>query len=482
MDLFSKLRITQWLSVILSLYVFSSYAENVSQKELKGALCLINTEQGVVHIRDQLTGKFSIPGGTIIDQEDPKQAAIRETWEETGLVVTPTSVVGYLGKAVVYECLADSTIVAFDKAGTFGYKLPIWFAPHYAVEASSVQLIDLNKQMSNFALEHYRFPDQVNQVNALAERLVQQEVTFVQHLIDAAPQFQRGEMYYTYPLFKDLSLQSYLIDKLMMSINMMALVGFIFAMYVFRGFDLASVALTGTVLTIGLSLVAQQGIKLPIPLEYTPFITENASLGLPSIVFALFGFVIVFVRKMAIIRELDNTHFKLCFIAFGWGIFSLNALYGLVSFKLLLSDIVIACSLGALVGWHFSKLTKQDDLPFISIIQSMSFWLVLTIGFAVMVVYWGTLSLSILFALSLSILGCLQLKQGLPQQLSSSSALLIIGFMLALQLGYHFILGPFLMDSTLQVYVIEVLFLPVFLLFSLSYLLWLSKRTKSVDQ
>ena len=59
----------------------------------------------VLLVRDVHSGQWTSPGGMIEPHETPADAAVRETWEETGVFVELTHVVGVFGGAgcdVVY--------------------------------------------------------------------------------------------------------------------------------------------------------------------------------------------------------------------------------------------------------------------------------------------------------------------------------------------------------------------------------------------
>ncbi len=59
---------------------------------------LVFDDQGrVLLVRHAATGRWVIPGGSVEPHERPADAAVRETWEETGLHVEPTRMVGVYG-------------------------------------------------------------------------------------------------------------------------------------------------------------------------------------------------------------------------------------------------------------------------------------------------------------------------------------------------------------------------------------------------
>ncbi|MBO0180612.1 NUDIX hydrolase, partial [Vibrio parahaemolyticus] len=74
--------------------------------EVKGTLCIVRADDKLVLVHEVLTDKISLPGGTIIDGESPQVAAQRETWEETGIVVTVGEELGRTDTAVFYDCIS----------------------------------------------------------------------------------------------------------------------------------------------------------------------------------------------------------------------------------------------------------------------------------------------------------------------------------------------------------------------------------------
>ncbi len=117
-------------------------AAAASSEPVKGALCVVRADNKLVLIHEVLTNRISLPGGTIIKGESPRAAAQRETWEETGLVVTVGKELGRTETAVFFDCVSDSEIISYSMNNSMGgNELPIWFAPHYGVEIASAMLL-----------------------------------------------------------------------------------------------------------------------------------------------------------------------------------------------------------------------------------------------------------------------------------------------------------------------------------------------------
>ncbi|WP_232313301.1 bifunctional NUDIX hydrolase/phosphatase PAP2 family protein [Enterovibrio coralii] len=123
---------------------------------VKGAACLVSDESGRVLVtKDILNNLIAIPGG-YVDSDNPADAAIRETREETGIDV---KVVGELARprnAVLYDCVALAPIPVHT--GTNGEAtVAAWKAEHFGREVRAVYMMKPDEDM----LENARFPDQV---------------------------------------------------------------------------------------------------------------------------------------------------------------------------------------------------------------------------------------------------------------------------------------------------------------------------------
>lgn len=113
---------------------------------IRGSLCVVRSDDRILLVHEIITGKWSLPGGTIENNEDPRLTAQRETWEEAGLVVDVGQELGRTGKAVFYECHVESAIIAYEASSyTNGLELPIYFAPHFGVEVRSASLVQLKR-------------------------------------------------------------------------------------------------------------------------------------------------------------------------------------------------------------------------------------------------------------------------------------------------------------------------------------------------
>ena len=64
-----------------------SFSDEPLPSSVRGALCIVRNNDRILLVSEIVTGKLSLPGGTIENNENPRLAAQRETWEEAGLVV-----------------------------------------------------------------------------------------------------------------------------------------------------------------------------------------------------------------------------------------------------------------------------------------------------------------------------------------------------------------------------------------------------------
>ena len=90
---------------------------------------VLDAEGRLLLVRQRDDGVWTTPGGLVEPDERPADAVVRETWEETGLVVTPGRLLGVWGGAefVVRYAHGDEAqyvIAAFACAATGGTLRP----------------------------------------------------------------------------------------------------------------------------------------------------------------------------------------------------------------------------------------------------------------------------------------------------------------------------------------------------------------------
>jgi membrane-associated phospholipid phosphatase len=138
----------------------------VSAQEYKGAACVVFVENEVLLVRDILSNRLSFPGGYLNPGEPPELAAQRETYEETGLVVTVGPQIGNENRSAQYLCRSISPIPVLTDHGfeakKIVYALP---APDFSVEIRQVYLTD----PKGLALKELRFPNQIGELPSFAD-------------------------------------------------------------------------------------------------------------------------------------------------------------------------------------------------------------------------------------------------------------------------------------------------------------------------
>ena len=145
----------QYFWMFLFIFGVSSFVgASPGDQNIKGVACFVSDDLGRVLItRDILTNKIAIPGG-YIDEDDPKEAAKRETFEETGMAVEVLGELERRGSAVVFACRAISPIPTLN-ATSFS-RVFSWTAPHFGREVRGVYMISPHL----IGLSETRFPEQ----------------------------------------------------------------------------------------------------------------------------------------------------------------------------------------------------------------------------------------------------------------------------------------------------------------------------------
>lgn len=85
-----------------------------TQLEVPTASTIVLDAQGRVLLVRQADGDlWTTPGGMIEPEETPADAAVRETWEETGLLVEPMRIVGVFGGGLCTSTYANGDRIAW---------------------------------------------------------------------------------------------------------------------------------------------------------------------------------------------------------------------------------------------------------------------------------------------------------------------------------------------------------------------------------
>lgn len=373
----------------ISLFISPTSAANPLPEDIKGALCVVRADDKLVLIHEILTNKISLPGGTIIEGESPKLAAQRETWEETGLVVTVGDELGRTDTAVFFDCVSDSEVIAFSMTNSLdGNELPIWFAPHYGVEVASAMLVE----PSNMAASLYRYPTQWADVAGFYSHATDQPVVYVDQLIESAPSFRQAELSWMVDLqswvgsFSESSREMACeVADMITGLSSPTFLLFLFP-FVMMKFDSRFVyrlffAVTATSL---MALVAQQGFSLPRPHVYMPMaeLTQSFGFSFPSLPIAVWFCVMTFLFQRTNSFGLNRITLSVALVTL-----TVMACKFFLGTAFIL-DMFIGAVLGVLVAWHVLRLESNPDVDVDKLLSSKSVWFTMTAITAVLSVIW----------------------------------------------------------------------------------------------
>lgn len=415
------------VSFLFALFIlFISTLANASESNISAAACVIRAGDKVVLVKEILTNKLSIPAGGIDAGESPMLAAQRETWEETGLVVSIKRELARDEKTVFYDCVSDSDIVSFQFNNRInGYELPIWFAPHYGVEVSAAMLI----APSDVPRDEYRFPEQLDWLAEILPETTDQEVVFVGNLSQAAPWFHQIELSWMaqvqHLLLKLPNWVTSLIEPVILAGNWLAepvLIILLFPLLYWRfGKEFGYKIFFAFTMTSLLSLVAQQGFAFPRPHVYLPELELEQSYGysLPSIPIAVWSCV-----GLLILHAREKLTINACSLTLV-GLISWLGVAKFYSGAAFLLDSLSGAILGLLCAWHLIRLESKPDVDAEGLMTSKAVWLVLLFACLVMTLFWPIPTFSYWLAVIITVLGLVvTFKRG--SNIASGRALIAI--------------------------------------------------------
>ncbi|CZF85196.1 phosphatidylglycerophosphatase B [Grimontia marina] len=120
---------------------------------------MVSDNQGRVLVtKDILNNRISIPGG-FVDSDNPADAAIRETLEETGITVEVIKEFARLDKAVLFDCRALSPVSIHNQADG-NAMVASWHAEHFGREVRNVAMM----KPASIHINEVRFPDQIKAI------------------------------------------------------------------------------------------------------------------------------------------------------------------------------------------------------------------------------------------------------------------------------------------------------------------------------
>ncbi len=380
------------LSLIwLSLYLLPAWAEEQVEESAfyEGALCILRADNKIVLVNEIITKQLSIPGGTIKPGELPSVAAKRETWEETGIVVTIGRELGRTDKAIVYDCTSSNEILAYQHQNDLGgYELPIWFAPDYGVEVSSATLID----PSIINSQHYRYPKDWENTLSLYEQATNQNIKFVADLTHMAPSFHQSELNWIQSFQQWVSslpqpwnewLHTLLLGGNILASPICGVILFPF-LYWRCGKSVCYKVSFAISITSLVCLFAQQGFSLPRPHVYFPSIQLISSYGngfpsLPIAVWSSIGILLMTEKE----RLGDTLFVALYFLSAIW--LTVSKFYLGSAF---IADMAVGGFLGLLITWNIIRFDIKKTERARTVMGSRRVWWGITFVAALFTYYW----------------------------------------------------------------------------------------------
>ena len=378
----------KFLACFLFLSTFFSLPTLANELSLsKGAVCVVDDGFRVVLIEELVTGKLSLPGGGIDQGETLQQAAERETWEETGLIVTAKEVLHQDERATIFRCVSESDIIAFDFQTADGFfRIPSWFAPHYGIETEAVYLTEPYKIKPS----NYRYPEQLDQLKRWFAKPLDNDnkVIWITNLVDQASGIHQYELKLLMSLRESInalpSIINVTVKVFFTFINETGQEAFFYFLVVvalvYFGRETALTLLFGIVFSIVLSELARQGLNLPRPFVYVPQLqlTSANGFGMPSMQ-SMLSTVVYGTFYLALKRKKVEASTLKLFVQVCVPLFIMQSIAHVWLGVHFLSDVIVGILLGVMVVFHFSRLEKKHGELLYRVMGSIQFWLFIAI-------------------------------------------------------------------------------------------------------
>lgn len=362
--------------------------KDVVPEEIVGAVCVIRHDNKIVMLSEVITQKLSLPGGYIDPGNTAEEAAIREAFEEAGLVVSIDKLLQYRGRAAIYSCVTDVPILVSSRADHRNYTVVAsWFAEHFGKEVKRVYLIDPGKVDS----DEYRYPDDTNLLAKWIKNTPNSEIKVYSDLSDKVNGLHRFEL----TLMNDFqqwvrtlpnTVQSFF-DVTMTIVNLPGEAYFILFI------TMVAIALYGPiallqllVMLIGvifISSLLKHGVASPRPFYIVPELQQKNAYGFsfPSghtlMATVLWGMLWCFIRERNGAAKIPKNTllFSLFIVLMIIGQAVARVWYGVHY----MSDTIASIILGTVIVMLWSKWRHSKVIPLKQSIASKWFWLGTTI-------------------------------------------------------------------------------------------------------
>jgi membrane-associated phospholipid phosphatase/8-oxo-dGTP pyrophosphatase MutT (NUDIX family) len=395
------------LHVSYALMIFLMLTTPSKAQEFKGAACVIFVNDEIVLVRDYLSNRLSFPGGYITQGESPQQAAKRETYEETGLLIAVGPVVSTENDSAQYLCKSNQAIPILTSHG-FESKPLIYAlnAPHFSIEIRQVYLA----RPDTLKKEELRFPNQLQVLPDFSryKEWRSHSVLLSETDIPVSP-LRKGE------LNAISNLQHYLAPQYDLLFRLFNLAGermgffiLIPLIWVFRGWELGIRCLILVIMASELDNVLKVAFALPRPFHVMPKLQrmEAYGFGLPSghvlIATTFWGYCWYSLKHLLPTQKQRLSLGLVIFLLTGC---ALSRVYWGVHF---FSDVIVGAMIGLLTLILFVYI--DNKLPHHWIIRNKYSWLIGLTIISVAAFFTSGLLSSQLGGLTLGL--CLGLRSG----------------------------------------------------------------------
>jgi 8-oxo-dGTP pyrophosphatase MutT (NUDIX family) len=368
----------RWLLLFASLFWVSvSSAQDLDQIRPNGAVCLVKVDGKLLVTSEIITGKLSLPGGSLDPTESPEEAAMRELYEEVGIKASVSRLLLFSDKySFLYECLPSEPVTAFTGNNLHGgHIVPIHNADHYGVETKSAMLLPVDL-LSN---ANYRYPKHIDSIRTVFPSLIDTPAVYVDNVIEESLPWQQWSLAKFEALTRDRVLYPFLlpiaqvVEVFVSPLTLLLILPWLYWRFgrMFALEVMFVVSATTLLCTILQYLIAQ-----PLPLAFVPSWGSTYFYGFSfpnAHVAAIFAVAILFKHRLIWGGKAKLLTFMglLCFSELLLG-------------KAFLSDMLIGAVIGLGIGSIITNLEHRRKIDLQAVMSSWQAWaaMLVTCGIA----------------------------------------------------------------------------------------------------